>query len=159
MKKGRYYLDCLRHRLTANTRHGTHSPFVYRLLDEVIYAERRANEPLDKIERLMMRLRGRFTPGHEHRLGAGLPPHAVDFITMDGISDTETEQAQLQQLWPRLHLGSVLVVRNMYCDTARKKLWRMIQAKPEVTVTIDLFHVGLVFFHKGQAKEDFKIRY
>src|SRR5690606_31867249 len=62
MKNGRYWLDYLQHLLKANTRHGTHSPFVYRLLDEVVYPRRRAGEPRDKTERLVSRLRNRFAP-------------------------------------------------------------------------------------------------
>lgn len=33
----RYGLSYLRHRFRANNRHGIHSPFVYKLIDTVIY--------------------------------------------------------------------------------------------------------------------------
>ena len=33
----KYIIAYLKHKLTANNRHGTHSPFVYKLADEVIY--------------------------------------------------------------------------------------------------------------------------
>jgi len=40
-----------------------------------------------------------------------------------------------------------------------KEAWAQIKAHPQVTVTVDLFWIGLVFFRKGQEKEDFKIRF
>jgi hypothetical protein len=35
--------------------------------------------------------------------------------------------------------------------------WEMIKADPRVNITIDLYFIGLVFFKKGQAKENFTI--
>jgi hypothetical protein len=40
-----------------------------------------------------------------------------------------------------------------------KEAWEEIKANPEVSVTIDLFYIGLVFFKKGRVKEDFRIRF
>ena len=34
----------------------------------------------------------------------------------------------------------------------------LIKKHPKVTVTVDLFYFGIVFFRKEQAKEHFKIR-
>ena len=36
--------------------------------------------------------------------------------------------------------------------------WHIIKQHPKVTVTIDIFHLGIVFFRKEQAKEHFTIR-
>src|SRR5690606_7037299 len=33
----RFFVDYLKHYLTSNSRHGVHSPFVYNLIDSVIY--------------------------------------------------------------------------------------------------------------------------
>jgi hypothetical protein len=36
--------------------------------------------------------------------------------------------------------------------------WETIKKHPQVTVTIDTFYWGIVFFRKAQAKEHFTIR-
>jgi len=54
---------------------------------------------------------------------------------------------------------SLLIVLGIYPSTEQKYQWKRIQAHSAVTVTIDLFYVGLVYFREGQAKEDFKIRF
>ncbi|MGK6351895.1 hypothetical protein [Parapedobacter sp. DT-150] len=154
----RFYIDRLTHLLSSNTRHGTHSPFIYRLVDEVLYAKRQVGEPADKVKRLTMRLIDRFKPQHVYELGAALPEAPVDFVIADG-SDAACIRHELDRLWPTFHPGSVLLVEGIYRNAEMKRLWRAIQTKPQVTVTVNLFHAGLAFFHKGQAKEDFKIRH
>ena len=143
----------------AHSRHGTHSPFVFRLVDEVIYAKRLSGEPRDKVKRLTTRLIDWFQPRTVYMLGNEQPPISrLDFVAVDcGILDKPV--SEIKKLWPQLHAGSVLVLSDVYRDNEAKALWQFIKAQPDVTVTIDLFRAGLVFFRLGQAKEDFKIRY
>ncbi len=154
----RFYVDYALHFLTSHSRHGTHSPFVYQLVDEVIYVPRKKQESPDKVERLICRLVSRFSPGCVFRIGDPQPTRPLDFVIADG-DHMETVASQLWQLWPQLHAGSVLILIGIYRNSEMKELWRTIQERSDVTVTVDLFHLGLVFFHEGQAKEDFRIRF
>jgi hypothetical protein len=40
-----------------------------------------------------------------------------------------------------------------------KKAWQEIIKHPSVSISIDVFMMGIVFFNKGFSKQDFKIRY
>jgi hypothetical protein len=40
-----------------------------------------------------------------------------------------------------------------------KEAWTQIKAHPQVSITVDLFWIGLVFFKTGKEKEDFLIKY
>lgn len=253
--------DYLKHRLTSKSRHGTHSPFVYKLTDEVIYdfnvksdyksieAQRKkllnddslitvtdlgAGSHLNKnrtkkvrqiaknalksprLAQLIYRLAKENEPKHILELGTCLGlttaylskacPEA-DIITIEGCPETakvayknfmdlELENVELRvgnfdtllpelieqsgQLdfvyidgnhrkdatlnyfnWclPKVHEGSLLIFDDIYWSEGMKEAWEEIKRHPDVTVTIDLFWIGLVYFKKGQAKEHFKIKF
>lgn len=154
----RFYLDQLMHFALAKSRHGTHSPFVYRLVDEVIYPKRRMGEPRDKVLRLTARLIDQYKPYQVYKLDSRQPAGPADFVIAEGC-DAERIAAQLATLWPKFHSGSVLILNDINRNAAMKQLWRTLKIKPEVVITIDLFWMGLVFFHVGQTKEHFRIRY
>src|SRR5690606_10442712 len=158
MKIPRYYLDYIVHYLVSHSRHGTHSPFVYRLLEDVIYAPKSEEEPVGKVERLIARIADRFGRNTVYRIGTPLPNQPLDVIVSDML-DGEALAACLQQLRPSIHKQTVLVISGIYRNGNMKRLWQDLQKRPDVTVTIDLFRLGLVFFHDGQAKEHFRIRF
>ena len=54
---------------------------------------------------------------------------------------------------------SVFIFDDIYWSKEMTEAWKQIKAHPDVTVTVDLFWVGLVFFRKEQAKEDFVLRF
>lgn len=54
---------------------------------------------------------------------------------------------------------SVFVFENMYLSPELKEAWNEIKNDNRVTVTLDLFFVGIVFFRKTQVKQHFVIKF
>lgn len=255
--------DFLKHRLTAKTRHGTHSPFVYRLTDKVIYdfsvikvhekiekqrkkvlnddsyievTDLGAGSHLNKNRRrkvsdiarhalksprtaqLIYRLAKDRQPCKILELGTSLgittaylsaANPQVKVVTMEGCPETakiaaaqfrelgltnvELKTGNFDELLPAelaltgspspdfiyidgnhtkeatlryfnlcrqyAHEGTLLLFDDIYWSRGMKEAWEIIKSCPEVSVTVDLFWLGLVYFRKGQAKENFKIRF
>jgi predicted O-methyltransferase YrrM len=252
--------DYLMHRLTAKTRHGTHSPFVYKLTDEVIYdfrqladytviEEKRKSLLKDnaliqvtdlgagshlnkdrtkkvkqiarnalktpKLAQLIYRLAKNNNPQLIIELGTclgittsylakavstakvisieGCPQTAavakrnfedlhlsniqlevgnfdtilpgilakqpkLDFVYIDGNHRKDATLNYFKWCLPKVHENSLLIFDDIYWSQGMKEAWMEIKQHPQVTVTVDLFWIGLVFFKKGQAREDFKIK-
>ena len=257
----RFAKDFVLHRLRAKTRHGTHSPFVYRLVDKVIYdfnpkkvydsVENQRRELLSdsrminvtdlgagshvnnnrqkrvrdiaknalkppKLAQLLYRLVADLKPTNMIELGTclgttsiylkkaapdaqlytleGCPETAaiatevfqkaglkeihqvignfdetlqgmiakldkLDFVFVDGNHQKEATLHYFGWCLPKVHDDTLLIFDDIYWSEGMKEAWAEIKAHPQVTVTIDLFWIGLVYFRKGQAKEDFLIKF
>ena len=57
-----------------------------------------------------------------------------------------------------IHNSSMLLLEGIYKNKQRTKRWEAIKKLEKVTVTVDLYYCGILFFRKEQAKEHFKIR-
>jgi predicted O-methyltransferase YrrM len=256
-----FITDYLKHRLTAKSRHGTHSPFVYKLADEVIYdfndkseykniEEQRkklfnddsiitvtdlgAGSHLNKnrtkkvsqiaknalksprLAKLIYRLAKNTKAKSAIELGTclgittaylaktdaqtqvitieGCPQTAevarknfrdlnlenielhvgnfdlilpdiiaqqpsLDFVYIDGNHRKEATLNYFKWCLPKVTENSLLIFDDIYWSEGMKEAWTEIKNHPDVTVTIDLFWIGLVYFKKGQAKEHFKLKF
>lgn len=54
--------------------------------------------------------------------------------------------------------NTTLIFNNIYTSAEMQQAWHVIKNHQEVTVTVDIFCFGLVFFRQEQAREHFKIR-
>jgi predicted O-methyltransferase YrrM len=81
-----------------------------------------------------------------------------DFIFFDGNHQKEATLQYFEQLLASVHNDSVFVFDDIYWSKSMTKAWEFIKQHPQVTVTIDTFFWGLVFFRTAQPKEHFKIR-
>lgn len=257
----RFGFDYLLYRLKAKTRHGLHSPFVYRLVDKVIY-DYSAKKVYDEVEavreglladdrmiavtdlgagshvnnnkqkrvgniaknalkpprlaQLLHRLAADAQPGNIIELGTclgttsvylqkavpnarvytleGCPQTAgvakesfakakteniqlvvgnfdnalpdviagldkLDFVFVDGNHRKDATLKYFEWCLPKVHEDTLLIFDDIYWSEGMKEAWAEIKAHPQVTITVDLFWIGLVYFRKGQVKEDFVIRY
>jgi len=256
----RFAKDYLLHRFKAKTRHGVHSPFVYRLIDKVIYdfepkkvysgieairkqllndkrsirvtdlgagskvnndqtkkisdIARNALKP-PRLAQLLYRLAADLKPLNIVELGtclgittvylqnaspaakvfslegspeiadvaietfkkAGLTNIAeitgnfddtlpgvikeldqLDFVFVDGNHQRDATLKYFNWCLPKVHENSLLIFDDIYWSEGMKEAWNEIKGHPGVTVTVDLFWIGLVFFKQGQAKEDFLLK-
>jgi len=256
-----FITDYLKHRFTAKSRHGTHSPFVYKLADEVIYdfsdkpeykrienqrkklfnddsvitvtdlgagshlnknrtkkvsaiAKNALKSP--KLAKLIHRLAKYSAPKTAIELGTclgitsaylsvanpdgevitieGCPETAkkadqnfqdlelnnielhvgnfdtilpdiiatqssLEFVYLDGNHRKDATLNYFKWCLPKVTEDTVLIFDDIYWSEGMKEAWTEIKNHPDVTVTVDLFWIGLVYFKNGQAKEHFKLKF
>lgn len=81
-----------------------------------------------------------------------------DLIYFDGNHTNEATIAYFENLLKTTHNNSVWIFDDIYWSEEMTEAWLFIKNHPEVTVTIDTFQWGFVFFRKEQVKQHFVIR-
>lgn len=85
---------------------------------------------------------------------------AVNFAFIDGNHRKEPTLHYFQQLLEKSTDSTVIVFDDIHWSREMEEAWETIKQHPSVTLTIDLFFIGLVFFRKEQLeKEHFVIRF
>lgn len=82
----------------------------------------------------------------------------VDFAVVDG---NHTEEATLnygRQLIEKCHEDSILVFDDIYWSEGMTNAWEALKKEEMVTLSIDLFKIGILFFRTGMETQHFKIR-
>ncbi|WP_299522876.1 O-methyltransferase [Winogradskyella sp.] len=87
-----------------------------------------------------------------------LKEEKFDCIYFDGHHNKNATLQYFEALLPKAHNYSVFIFDDIYWSKGMTEAWELIKAHEAVTVTVDTFHLGFVFFRKEQAKQHFKIR-
>src|ERR1700755_523134 len=138
----RFVKDYIRHRFHAKTRHGVHSPFVYRLVDEVIY-DLRPKKVYDEVEQLRLELLSDNNVITVTDLGAGSHVNNNRQKRISDIAKNALKPPKLAQLLYRLvtdlqpqniiELGTCLCTTSLYLQkaTPKAKLYTL-EGDPEI---------------------------
>jgi predicted O-methyltransferase YrrM len=84
---------------------------------------------------------------------------ALDLAFIDGHHAKEPTLEYFELCLTKAHGDTVFVFDDIHWSRGMEQAWETIKAHPRVTVTVDLYNMGLVFLRTEQAKEHFTLRY
>lgn len=87
-----------------------------------------------------------------------LNDHKWDLIFIDGHHDKSATINYFETLLPNTHNDTLIVFDDVYWSKGMSQAWEYIYKHPKVTVSIDTFYLGFIWFRKEQPKQHFTIR-
>ncbi|MEO5674981.1 MAG: class I SAM-dependent methyltransferase [Chitinophagales bacterium] len=84
---------------------------------------------------------------------------SVDLVYMDGDHGKEPTRLYFNILHPYIHENTILVIGDIHWSPGMKAIWKEIAAHAQVTASIDLFYLGIIFFRKELSRETFILRF
>lgn len=82
----------------------------------------------------------------------------INFAFIDGNHTYEATMSYFKQFLSKVNNNSVLIFDDIYWSKGMTRAWEEIKQHPQVSVTVNLFFIGLVYFRTEQVKEHFVLR-
>jgi predicted O-methyltransferase YrrM len=84
----------------------------------------------------------------------------IDFAYMDGNHRLEPTLRYFEEILPHLTKESIVIFDDVHWSKEMEQAWDAIKADERVTLTIDLFFIGIAFFRQDfKVKQHFTIRF
>lgn len=81
-----------------------------------------------------------------------------DLVFLDGHHNGEATLRYYEKVLPFTHENTVLILDDIHWSKSMNEAWKNLCKREEVSVSIDTFYWGFLFFRKGQVKEHFVVR-
>jgi len=85
-------------------------------------------------------------------------PEKYDLVYVDGNHCKKKTLEYFKILCNKVTNDSVIIFDDIYWNKSMQEAWLEIIKDPKVTVSVDTFRWGLIFFRKEQHKQHFYIR-
>ncbi|MDD2793734.1 MAG: class I SAM-dependent methyltransferase [Sediminibacterium sp.] len=84
----------------------------------------------------------------------------IDFAFLDGNHRYEPTMRYFNQVMNKAHANTLIILDDIHWSREMEQAWEEVKRDPRVSLTIDLFYIGLVFLRREQKeKEDFIVRF
>ena len=80
-----------------------------------------------------------------------------DLVFLDGHHQREPLLRYYEKILGFCHENTIVVVDDIYWSADMEEAWKQLISRPEVTLSVDLFEVGILFFRKSLSKENYRI--
>ncbi|WP_299532912.1 hypothetical protein [Ulvibacterium sp.] len=163
------FFKYLKFLFTSCNQHGVHSPFVYNFITRSLYTKPRYKG--NKVFDILLKSIGYFNARIVHFptensvlkdvIQESFPKTVFKGKPYDIIYLEHPEEDPFQDygsLGNAIQNDSMVLINSIHKNRKAETHWENIKKWEHVTVTIDFFHCGAVFFRKEQAEEHFKIR-
>lgn len=84
---------------------------------------------------------------------------SLDFAFIDGNHQQEPTYNYFEQCLLKSHPDTVLVFDDIHWSDGMEKAWENIIGHPNVSLSVDIFYMGIVFLRKELTKQHFVIRF
>jgi predicted O-methyltransferase YrrM len=82
----------------------------------------------------------------------------VDLLFLDGNHQKEPTLRYFEQSLPFLTSKSVVIFDDIYWSAEMTSAWEEVKKHPNVKVSVDIYHFGLIFFNEEiKEKQDFRL--
>ncbi len=153
----------------ATNQHGVHSPFIYGYVTKCLYTNKKYNGSKSlnvllksiayfNVERVILK-DGKTNV--QSTIKEDFPDikfvsDGADVIYLSKKYISEAKDFLSKEMF--VHNNTMLFVDAIYESKQTEAIWEALKLHPKVTVTVDMFYCGAVFFRREQAEEHFKIR-
>lgn len=83
----------------------------------------------------------------------------LDFVFFDGNHTKSATLNYFEHCLEKIHNETLFVFDDIYLNRDMEAAWESIKNHPQVRVSLNLFHLGLVFFRKELSKQHFNLRF
>ncbi|HYV91046.1 MAG TPA: class I SAM-dependent methyltransferase [Chitinophagales bacterium] len=83
----------------------------------------------------------------------------IDLGYLDGNHRKEATLSYFNSMLPFTHEKTILIIGDIHWSPEMKGAWNEITSQPQVTLTLDLFYVGIIFFRTELLKQNFVLRF
>lgn len=83
----------------------------------------------------------------------------VDLAYLDANHTFEATMRYVKMILPKVLPSSIIVVGDIHWSEGMERAWKSLCALEQVTLSVDLFHCGLLFFLPVKEKQDYVISF